>query len=166
MWNPNVLNYPSWLHARLKSGMKRILADRNAKGQLPDKFKPFLDASNIPTVRSIVMARPGWCVVEADYQTAEMRGLAWLSGDKEMQAQILEPDPNWAYVDPKYVPEGAEHDDYVVRLAFPDYITEPSDKEKFLLTRAKDGKILERYTEDQLWRDENGDIKGPRYDFH
>ena len=166
MWNPNVLNYPSWLHARLKDGMKRILADRNDKGQLPDKFKPFLDTSKIPTVRSIVMARPGWCIVEADYQTAEMRGLAWLSGDKEMQAQILYPDPNWAYVDPKYVPEGADHEDYVVRLAFPDYIKQPADKEKFLMTRAKDGKILEKYTEDQLWHDENGKIKGPRYDFH
>lgn len=165
-WNPNVLNYPSWLHARLKDGMKRILADRNDKGQLPDKFKPFLDTSKIPTVRSIVMARPGWCIVEADYQTAEMRGLAWLSGDKEMQAQILYPDPNWAYVDPKYVPEGADPEDYVVRLAFPDYIKQPADKEKFLMTRAKDGKILEKYTEDQLWRDENGKIKGPRYDFH
>ena len=166
MWNPNVLNYPSWLHARLKDGMKRILADRDSKGQLPDKFKPFLDASKIPTVRSIVMSRPGWCIVEADYQTAEMRGLAWLSGDKEMQAQILYPDPNWAYVDPKYVPEGADPEDYVVRLAFPDYIKQPADKEKFLMTRAKDGKILEKYTEDQLWHDENGKIKGPRYDFH
>lgn len=165
-WNPNVLNYPSWLHARLKAGMKRIIADRDAKGQLPDKFKPFLDASKIPTVRSIAMARPGWCIVEADYQTAEMRGLAWLSGDKEMQAQITEPDPNWAYVDPKYVPEGDDPGDYVVRLAFPDYVTQPEDKEKFIMTRAKDGKILERYTEDQLWRDENGKVKGPRYDFH
>lgn len=165
-WNPNVLNYPSWLHARLKSGMKRILADRESKGQLPDKFKQYLDSSKIPTVRSIVMARPGWCVVEADYQTAEMRGLAWISGDKEMQSQITDPDPNWAFVDPSLVPDGESQEDYVVRLGFPYYVTEPQDKEKFLLTRAKDGKILEQYTEEQLWRDDNGKVKGPRYDFH
>lgn len=166
MWNPNVLNYPSWLHVRLKSGIKRILEDRKSKGQLPTKFEKYLDTSNIPTVRSVVMARPGWCIVEADYQTAEMRGLAWISGDREMQGQITNPDPNWAYVDPKYVPEGDDPEEYVVRLGFPYYVTEPQDKEKFLLTRAKDGKILEQYTENQLWRDDNGNVKGPRYDFH
>lgn len=165
-FNPNVLNYPSWLHARLKEGMKRVLTSRNERGELPDKFKPFLDISNIPTVRGMVMARPGWCVVEADYQTAEVRGLAWLSGDSEMMGQILHPDPNWAYIDDKYIPEGASKDDYVVRIAFPSYITKPDDKEKFLLTRAKNGKILETYTEDQLARDENGKPIGPRWDFH
>lgn len=181
-WNPNILNLPSYIHGRLGAGIKYIMdlrskqkteyKDENGntvvKSRLPEEFNKYLDMKpkNFPTMRSIAMAREGWCMPEADLQTAEMRGLAFLSGDKKLLKILLEPDECWAVVDPKYVPEGIDPSECVVRIAFPEYIQYPKDKEKYLLTYATDKTIHAKFTEDQLLRDSNGKIVSPKFDMH
>lgn len=167
-WNPNVLNWPSWIHARLGAGMVRIIATRNEQGQLPPQFKKYvgLKAKFFPTIRSIVTALPGWCVVEADYQTAEMRGLAYISGDQELIDLIEKPDPRFAKVKPEFIPEGVDPEDCVCRLSYPSYISNPPNKEDYIMTYAVNGEIIARFTEDMLVKDENGNLVGPKYDMH
>ena len=167
-WNPNVLNWPSWVHARLGAGMVRIIKERNAAGQLPEKFKKFADtkAKAFPTIRSVMMAKPGWCIVEADYQTAEMRGLAYISGDAELIKLIEEPDDCFALAKPECIPDSVDAEDCVVRIKFPEYIKYPEDRDKYLMTFTSGGAIKARFTEDQLLRDENGKIKSPKFDMH
>lgn len=81
--------------------MVKIIEKREEEGNIPDFARKYVGvkAKNFPTIRSIAMAKPGWCMPEADLQTAEMRGLAFISGDRNMLHSILDPDPNWAYVD-------------------------------------------------------------------
>lgn len=167
-WSPNTLNWPSYIHARLGSGIVRILNLRKQAGQLPNKFAKFADmkAKQLPTIRSIVMARPGWCVVESDYQTAEMRGLAFIAGDKDLTRLILEPDQCFAKVKPECIPAGIDAEDCVVRLKFPSYITRPEDKDKYIMTYASGGEIKATFTEDQLLRNSDGTIASPRFDMH
>ena len=112
------------------------------------------------------MAKPGWCIVEADYQTAEMRGLAFISGDKDLMRMILEPDDCFGLPKPECLPEGIDAEDCVVRLKFPEYVHLPADKDKFLLTYTADGEIKATFTEDQLQRNPDGSFKGPRFDMH
>ena len=167
-WSPNILNWPSYINKKLGAGLVEIIKDRKEKGQLPEKFEKYAsyDGNDFPTIRSTCMARPGWCIVEADYCTAEMRGLAYISEDRALKKLILEPDENFAKVKPECVPDGIEAEDCVVRLAFPKYVTLPSDKDKFLMTYSTDNKIKATFTEDQLLHDENGNIVHPSYDMH
>lgn len=167
-WNPNTLNWPSWIHARLGAGLVRIIKSRKEVGQLPVRFQKFADVAdkNFPTIRSVMMAKPGWCIVEADYQTAEMRGLAYISQDEKLIGLIENPDKCFAKVDPKYVPEGIDPEDCVVRMSYPADVTLPEDKDKYILTYTVGGVTKATFTEDQLLRDADGNIVSPRYDMH
>lgn len=111
------------------------------------------------------MARPGWCMPEADLQTAEMRGLAFISGDIKFLDMVLGVDKDFAYVDSKYIPEGMDPEDAVVRVAFPEYIVYPDDKDKYLYTlKGPDGPIS--VTDEMLARNADGEIRRPRQDMH
>lgn len=126
----------------------------------------YAEGEPFPTIRSSVMARPGWCIVEADYQTAEMRGLAFISGCKDLMHLLLEPDENFGIPKPECLPDGIDAEDCIVRLKFPDYITKPADKDKFLMTYAADGVIKATFTEEQLQRNPDGSLKHPKQDLH
>lgn len=167
-WNPNVLNWPSYINAKLGAGITSIIKNRAEKGQLPEKFAKYanIKAKEFPTIRSVCMARPGWCIVEADYQTAEMRGLAFIAEDRELMRMILEPDDCFAMVKPDCIPDGIDPEDCVVRIKFPDYVQYPNDKDKFLMTYSADNEIKATFTEDQLLRDSDGNIVHPRQDMH
>lgn len=165
-WNPNVLNWPSYIHKRLSQGLTHIIGLRSKEGQLPPLIQPYADGTPFPTIRSVCMARPGWCIVEADYQTAEMRGLAFISGDRDLMRMILEPDDCFGVPKPECLPEGIDAEDCVVRLKFPAYVTLPADKDKFLMTYSAGGEIKATFTPDQLQRNPDGSFKGPRFDMH
>ena len=167
-WNPNILNWPSYINKRLSEAISSVFSNRKHKGDIPNDLLHFADMKpkQLPTVRSIVMARPGWCIVESDYQTAEMRGLAFISGDKDLTRQILEPDQCFAKVKPECIPAGVDAEDCVVRLKFPAYITLPEDKDKYLMTYSSGCEIKATFTEDQLLRDTEGNIVSPRFDMH
>lgn len=167
-FNPNVLNWPSYINNKLGAGLSGIIAKRYKQHQLPRKFEKYLHVKgkDFPTIRGICMARPGWCIVEADLQTAEMRGLAYISQDKELKKLILEPDDCFGIPKPEYIPEGVDAEDCVVRLKFPDYITKPEDKDKFLMTYATEGTIRAKFTEDRLQKNKDGTWKHPKFDMH
>lgn len=150
------------------AGMVNVIKDRKEKGELPEKFEKFVNKKGkaFPTVRSIVCPPPGNMVVEADYCTAEMVVLAYVSCDEVLREFIQGTDKNLALVKPDRVPEGINAEDVVVRLTFPDYIDSPPDKEKFVMTYASDGVIHATFTEDDLLRDDNGDLVHPKNDSH
>jgi hypothetical protein len=165
-WNPNVLNWPSYIHKRLSQGLNNIIGKRKEEGQLPPIIQPYADGASFPTIRSVCMARPGWCIVEADYQTAEMRGLAFISGDEDLKRMILEPDDCFGLPKPEHLPEGIDAEDCIVRLKYPEYVIYPEDKNKYLMTYTANGVIKATFTEDQLQRNPDGSFKGPRFDMH
>lgn len=80
-WNPNVLNYPKAITRPIESAFKRL-------GQ----NKPY-------SLRSCVEAPEGWCLVDADLETAEVLGLAYISGDEEMINVCSSQDENFVKVD-------------------------------------------------------------------
>ena len=99
-------------------------------------------------------------------QTAEMRGLAYISGDAELIKLIEEPDDCFALPKPECIPDGVSAEDCVVRVKFPSYIKYPADKDKYLLTYTVEGTTYATFTEDQLMRDDNGKLVSPRFDLH
>ncbi len=74
-WKPNTLNLPAWVNGKINAGMAEVLGIRKEEGRLPPEFEQFVkNPKSIPSVRSIVTAPEGWCLVESDYATAELRG--------------------------------------------------------------------------------------------
>lgn len=148
--------------------MARIIKKRNEEGNIPDFIKKYVDTKpkNFPTIRSIMMAKPGWCIVEADYQTAEMRGLGYISGDEKLLEVLEGEDHNFGLPKPECIPEGIDEEDCKVRLSYPDFIEFPEDKDKYLMTYTANGEIKARFTMDQLQRHPDGTLKGPRHDMH
>jgi uracil-DNA glycosylase family 4 len=82
-WNPNVLNYPKAITRPIESAFKRL-------GQ----NKPY-------SLRSCVEAPDGWCLVDADLETAEVLGLAYIAGDKEMIEVCSAKDPDFVAINPE-----------------------------------------------------------------
>lgn len=148
--------------------MIRIVNERHNKGQLPPKFKKYvgIKSKDFPTIRSIVTALPGWCVVEADYQTAEMRGLAYISGDQDLIDLIEKPDTRFAKVKPEFIPEGVDPEDCTCRLSYPAFISNPPNKDEYIMTYTVNGEVKARFTEDMLLTDVQGNIVSPKYDMH
>lgn len=162
-WSPNLLNLPSWIQGHLADGLSNIVKQRHEEGTLPERFNKYVGVKgkNFPTIRGIVMARPGWCVVEADLKTAEMFGQGYIFGDQKLIDLLEKPDKHFAFIDPAYVPEGIDPADCQVRLSFPDFITAPDDKEKFIMAFAEGGVVHATFTEDQLLRNDKGEIVHP-----
>lgn len=149
--------------------MMRIIQDRKEKNQLPKQFERFvgMKGKNFPTVRSVVSPSASTSlVIEADYKTAEMVALAYITGDSVLLKLLEEPDECFARVKPECVPEGIDPGDCVVRLSFPPYITAPPDRDKYLMTYTSDGVTHAAFTEDQLLRDAAGKVVSPAYDSH
>lgn len=79
-WKPNTLNWPGWINDKIATGVGDIMIKRREQGCLPTRFNHYLSKdgekfeAKIPSIRSCVKAPDGWCLVESDYQTAEIRG--------------------------------------------------------------------------------------------
>lgn len=86
-WNPNVLNYPKAITRPIEAAFKRLGQD-----------KPF-------SLRSCVQAPEGWCLVDADLETAEVLGLAYISGDSEMIQVCSSLDEKFVQIFPDKVEE-------------------------------------------------------------
>lgn len=166
---PNVLNWPSFVNKRIARAVFRVLTDLQAKGRLPEAFRRYLpsgpdeDEAKIPTIRSCVKAPPGWCLVESDYQTAEVRGLAFQSGDPTLIRLMTETDKSFgiALVGGKKMP---------VRLFYEPFhvsgITENDQDPEVLMGAWKDGVCLGKVTAQDLLRDEKGELLHPKHDLH
>lgn len=118
-WKPNVLNWPKYASKRVMAGVETLLKQRNEQGVLPEELKKWID-KKIPGVRSCVRIQEGWCIVESDYQTAEVRGLGYISGDENLINLVDKPDP--CYVKLNKAGQEATGTS-AVRVAYPDYLT-------------------------------------------
>jgi len=165
---PNVLNWPSYVNKRISRAMCRLFRELKAAGELPPQFERYVPAEDkdealVPSVRSCVMAVAEWCFVESDYQTAEIRALAFLSGDRNLIRLMTEPDASFGVV----VVGGKKMG---VRL----YYESPTisgiplaDQDATLLMGVwKDGKKLQDVTADQLLRNDKGELVHPKHDLH
>lgn len=162
-----MLNWSGYVHARLATSVERTLTLRASQGRVPDNLKKYVGVKgkNLPTIRSVSMSRPGWCMVEADLQTAEMRGLAFISGDTKFLDMLMGVDHDFAFIADEFVPDGVDPMDCVVRTSFPDYIEQPADKDKFLYAMAAGGEVKYTFNANQL-KVIDGRIARPKQDLH
>jgi len=167
-WKPNILNLPGWVNDKINAGMFEIFMLRLADGTLPEiYFKYVVNPKSIPSVRSIVKAPPGWCIVESDYATAELRGWAYISGDQKMIDLITKPDKHFAKVKSEALPmnkEGEIDKDCVCRLSFPEYIG--GDQQQWVMAYGSEGEVHKRFEDSDLLRDEFGNVVHAKQDLH
>jgi len=155
-WKPNSLNWPSYVNSMISNGISDLFGKLKERGELPEEFEKFIIKdekgeykSKVPSIRSCVKAPEGWCFVESDYQTAEIRGLAFISGDKNLIDIVCNPDLNFAVT----------KDDKKVRLSFPPEVFPPSAQEEYkhLLVSPDDPSLI---------RKDDGSLKNPKQDLH
>lgn len=147
-WKPNSLNWPKYVGNNITRGMREVLLDAAKANSLPKHFRKYL-VQPIPSLRSCVAAEPGWCFVESDYQTAEVRGLAYISGDDNLIRIISEPDKQFA-ID--------KETGYPKRISYDEYCGIPvSAQDQSLLVDASDGSLL---------RGDDGNLVHPPADLH
>ena len=99
-WKPNSLNWPSFVNKAISSGIEKTFKVLHEEGKLPERWHKYMHPDTVPSIRSCVDCSAiaplegsiGWCLVESDYQTAEVRGLAYISGDPAMIRFFEEPD--------------------------------------------------------------------------
>lgn len=171
-WKPNSLNWPSWINKLVEGGIVDVLLADKQNDELPPEFEKYLKwdevksewKAAVPSIRSCVEAPADWCLVESDYQTAEVRGLAYISEDEDLINSIIKPDPCFARVKPEFKVD----DDCVCRLSFPERLAGVPDdlKNRLAMTYTVDGVQLAKFTEDQLLRDSNGEIVCGKADLH
>jgi DNA polymerase I-like protein with 3'-5' exonuclease and polymerase domains len=155
-WKPNSLNWPSYVNSMISNGISDLFGKLKERGELPAEFEKFIVKddkgeykSKVPSIRSCVKAPEGWCFVESDYQTAEIRGLAFISGDKSLIDIVCNPDLNFAVT----------KDDKKVRLSFPAEVFPPSVQEEYkhLLVSPDDPSLIIK---------DDGSLKHPKQDLH
>lgn len=164
-WKPNCLNWPSYTHPKIVSGVERALKRAFEEGVVTeeDAVYAYLQGKTIPPVRSCVTAPEGWMLVESDYATAELRGLAFISGDLDFIKLMTEPDTDFGFVHPS-----GKKDPEAVRLKYAD--NSPIDHEfrkpEFILAEVAKGEIKRTFTEADLLRDLEGNLIHPSADLH
>ena len=158
-WKPNSLNWPKYVASRLAGAVMDLLKRRDADGRLPGQFREYLDGGRpIPVVRSIVRALDGWCFPESDYQTAEVRGLAFISGDAALISILTDEDRQFArlkdgsfvrirFLEGHGVPRSCweEHSDVLFRKADGSKADWPE------FDRGEDGKLVHAPKRDLHW---------------
>lgn len=147
-WKPNSLNWPKWVNKKIGEGISRVLKSDVANGCLPDRFVRYLEG-DIPSLRSCVKAPDGWCMVESDYQTAEVRGLAYISGDDNLIKILTEPDSQFGLSIDSKKP---------LRLSYDDNCGIPAENQ--------DSALITPMDSENLMRDEAGELIHPAVDLH
>lgn len=164
-WRPNTLNWPSYVNKRIGKSVVKAVREAHETGDLPETLMKWLTVGedSLPSIRSCVKAPEGWLLVESDYKTAEMVGLAVISGDPKFIKILREPDPEWAvlkkgglgpYVRVRYAPSEES--------GIPPEAQDP----QYIMSVWKDGKKVGDVTEDDLERNADGTVKHRGYDIH
>jgi uracil-DNA glycosylase family 4 len=140
-WKPNCLNWPKYISDGLIKGVQQVLNQDERDGILPEGFRRYLN-TKIPSLRSCVKAPEGWCFVESDYQTAEVRGLAFISGDDNLIKIMTQPDEQFG-IDAntgKQLRLKYDHNCGIpVDKQDPKFLTDPNDSR---LKRKADGQLV------------------------
>jgi len=161
-WKPNCLNWPGYTHKKVARGVRGALSRALNEGKiLPDDPALVWMDKDIPSIRSCVKAPAGWMMVESDFKTAELRSLAFSSGDELFIDMMTKPDERFGVV----MHKGKE---LPVRLHWsesdPPYTQGVSND--WFLACAEDGKIRHRFTDADLLRDASGNLVHPPTDLH
>jgi uracil-DNA glycosylase family 4 len=168
-WRPNSLNWPSYVNKRISQGVAELFHLLQQEGRLPEKFQRYYKlvdgkpVSKVPSIRSCVTAPPGWCFVESDYATAEIRALAFRSGDENLIRLMTEPDPQFGLA------PGAQHgDELPVRLFYAqDSGVRPEEQTlDYLFAYATKGVVKKRFNIEDLRRNADGTLAHPPHDLH
>jgi uracil-DNA glycosylase family 4 len=168
-WKPNTLNWASYVHEGVAKAFKELLDKHTAAGTLPALFSGYADGSeNIPSIRSVVDVRTlpplpgssGWIIVESDYDTAELVGQAYQSGDENFIRLVTEPDTQFGLI--------PGNDKARVRLQYANDSGIPDENRNsaFLMTWTEKGKLIASYDIADLARDPEGKLLHPRHDLH
>lgn len=162
-WKPNTLNWPSYMNERIALSVARIIEQDYEAGTLPEELEKWVGKTP-PSIRSCVKAPEGYCFVESDYRTAEMFGLAVISGDQRLIDILTMPDPEWVKV------KKNDHKIGAVRVAFAPTrdtgIPQEHQDPKFLMSAWDGNKKICDFTEDDLLRDEDGNVVHASFDIH
>jgi uracil-DNA glycosylase family 4 len=172
-WKPNCLNWPSWINNQIANAIHRVVLEEPVGSEFHTAYVKLMGddmKSAPPSIRSCSNAQAiptepdedGWCLVESDYQTAEVRGLAYISGDKNLIRLMNEDDTQ--FVCP--IDGDLEKDRVRIRYA-PDYGVAPEHQNPdFLWALVKDGKVVRKITEAEALRRPDGSLWHPKHDLH
>lgn len=160
-WKPNVLNWPSFVHKRINEDILSILTEHQEMGTLPPELERFIN-EGIPSIRSCVTVPEGYVMVESDYKTAEIRALAFISGDENLIKLMTEPDQQFGLV------KNEDGSTSPVRLSYDKNCGIPiaNQDQDIIMTVTAEGKLKRKVTEEELLRDENGHLTHPDADLH
>lgn len=85
-WNPNILNWPKYITKPIERAFERA-----------NQLDP-INRGKPSSLRAAVQAPPGWIFVDMDLKTAEIFGLAYLSGDENMIDVLTAPDTQFGFI--------------------------------------------------------------------
>lgn len=160
-WKPNLFNLPKVVTKPIERAFERVnlrMAD-GLRAEIDNQGRPKEEVDALVeaqikkpiSLRAVVKAPPGWCIVGMDLKTAEIVALAHISGDENMLKVLTEPDYQFARIskeDPKKV----------IRIGFNSNEGVPeSEWDSSLLAGQDDPRIL---------RNDVGNIISPRRDLH
>ena len=171
-WKPNILNIPGYVNSRISDGLGELFLKQFKSGILPQdlhRYIPKMDEDkgdygkpNIPSIRSCFRAQnEDWCFVESDYQTAEIRGLAFISGDPDLIRLVTEPNPAFAKLK-------EEAGGGVTRLFYPEDADIHPDQQRpdFIQAIVRDGSVVRPATRDDFVLSPDGKFVHPKHDLH
>ncbi len=138
-WKPNILNWPKSVTKPIEAAFARIQKAYPAHAEKP------------ATLRSVVEAPPGWCIIDMDLKTAEIVALAYQANDENMIRVLTEPDLQFARID-KDNPKKVARIAYNENSCFPE-----SEFDQSLIVAASDPRIL---------RKADNSIAHPKRDLH
>lgn len=162
-WNPNSLNWPSYLQDKVKTGIEKALRKANEENRLPDRFDKYRTGTPVLPLRSVVQAPPGFVVVESDYQTAEVRGLAFISGDENLIRIMTRPDSQFGLsVNPMTGKKETVRLNYAEDCGIPPHNQNPD----FIMRVWVEGKFIRKVADSDLVRDKHGNIVNSKVDLH
>lgn len=162
-WKPNILNLPSYVAKDIEKAIKDAVDFTEHKLKTDSKFPDYYkskynsdllgieELKNIKQVRYNFKAPEGYCFVDADYKTAEIVALAFISGDENMIRAVTELDTQFGLIK-----DNDEIKPSRIEFNSNSGLSNPEEY-AHLLTSKDDPKLL---------RNEDGTLKHPIRDLH
>jgi uracil-DNA glycosylase family 4 len=178
-WKPNTLNWSSFVNKKISDGIEKLMLRLQVDGKLHDRYLKYTKKDSVPSIRSCVDASTvqplpgseGWCLVESDYKTAEVRGLAYISGDPAMIKMFEEPDTQFGLL--RIGNSGSDDDFLSIRLNYAsDCGINPEGQdhrvimhEVYMDKKTKE-LVFKPVTLERLERNPDNSLRHPDFDFH
>lgn len=159
-WKPNILNWMSYVQDKIKDGIKATILRANAEGRLPAALNCYAEGKKILPLRSTMQVPEEDILIESDYVTAEVLGLAYISGDTNLIRIMTEPDAQFGVLNDK--------DGTPVRIGFAEDCGISLEKQdaRCLMAVWSEGKMKKQVSAVELQRKPDGSLLNPRVDLH